>query len=445
MNNELVQFRLWRDQVVAATTIGEASHAYAQYDGIRKLALSLKNRKHELEAAEIAIKAERKLGELILAASKAGALAKGSRGQGRPKKGAVFLPRLNEPTLLSAGVDTNLAKRARALGKLDDNDFDERFDLWRKRYNGRSNERVTTKLPPLHHARAASRAKIRASNIVLKDWEKLSADEQHELLQPNDKSTAQFNRQETAGIEWAQWSWNPVTGCRHDCPYCYARDLAERYSDVYPHGFEPAFRPYMLRAPKNTAVPGDASFDTRFKNVFTCSMADLFGRWVPREWIEAVLTQVEDNPQWNFLFLTKFPKRMSEFKIPPNAWMGTTVDLQARVANAEAAFSRLNKEAGIRWLSIEPMLEPLKFKNLELFNWVVIGGSSRSTKTPTFHPPWSWIADIYKAAKSAGCNVYMKTNLLGNRVLELPFDAPIKKDAIEAPNVFHYLGKDRET
>lgn len=25
------------------------------------------------------------------------------------------------------------------------------------------------------------------------------------------------------GIEWTDFTWNPVTGCLHDCPYCYAR------------------------------------------------------------------------------------------------------------------------------------------------------------------------------------------------------------------------------
>jgi protein gp37 len=121
--------------------------------------------------------------------------------------------------------------------------------------------------------------------------------------------------------------------------------------------------------------------------------------------------------------------------------MGTTVDLQARVANAEAAFARLNKEAGIRWLSVEPMLEPVKFNKLELFNWVVIGGASRSEKTPVFQPPLPWIIDLYTQAKNAGCAVYMKTNLLGNRVLELPFNAAIKGDPTSAPEPFHYLGK----
>ena len=30
-------------------------------------------------------------------------------------------------------------------------------------------------------------------------------------------------------IEWCSHTWNPVTGCRHDCPYCYARRIATRF------------------------------------------------------------------------------------------------------------------------------------------------------------------------------------------------------------------------
>jgi len=31
-----------------------------------------------------------------------------------------------------------------------------------------------------------------------------------------------------SGIEWSQWSWNPITGCNFKCPYCYARRIAHR-------------------------------------------------------------------------------------------------------------------------------------------------------------------------------------------------------------------------
>ena len=35
---------------------------------------------------------------------------------------------------------------------------------------------------------------------------------------------------EKTKIEWTDSTWNPVTGCCHKCPYCYARNIARRFS-----------------------------------------------------------------------------------------------------------------------------------------------------------------------------------------------------------------------
>lgn len=218
---------------------------------------------------------------------------------------------------------------------------------------------------------------------------------------------ATFNRVND-NIGWARWSWNPVTGCLHNCDYCYARDLAERF---YPQGFKPAFLPERLPAPAKTVLPKEADDNPAWRRVFTCSMADLFGKWVPQEWIDAVFSQIKQNPQWEFLCLTKFPERLAELKYPKNVWAGTTVDRQHRVAVAERTFRSV--KAGIKWLSCEPLLEPLKFRSLEMFDWVVIGASTGSSQVAPFAPRFEWVSDLYQQARAAGCKVYLKHNLFG--------------------------------
>jgi protein gp37 len=130
---------------------------------------------------------------------------------------------------------------------------------------------------------------------------------------------------------------------------------------------------------------------------------------VPDKWIDAVLAQVRKAPQWNFLFLTKFPLRYEGIKFPENAWVGTTVDEQRRVAAAEAAFRKV--KAGVKWLLCEPIRERLTFTSLTMFDWVVLGGPSASTGAPAFQPPWEWVAHLMKQVSEAGCNCYWKPNL----------------------------------
>jgi protein gp37 len=270
--------------------------------------------------------------------------------------------------------------------------------------------------------------------LTIEEWEAKSEDERLRLFYASDKK---MNKQDSTSIEWAQWSWNPITGCKHDCPYCYARDIANRF---YKQKFEPSIYPARFNAPKNTSVPDKAEHDVAFRNVFTGSMADIFGRWVPDEWVHRVIGVVKECPQWNFLFLTKFPQRVHEYekKLPSNAWMGTTVDCQDRVANAEKAFAKMS--GGTKWLSIEPMLTPLRFERLDLFDWVVIGGASPSAQTPKWTPPFDWISDLHQQARDAGCKVYHKDNLgLGDdvRLREFPW---IESSKAELPEKLKYLG-----
>lgn len=251
---------------------------------------------------------------------------------------------------------------------------------------------------------------------------------------PRPQSKATFNETKGDGISWAGWSWNPVTGCLHGCDYCYARAITARWTDAYPAGFTPVFHHApdqnytRLDAPANTVIPAAHRDNPAYQRVFVCSMADLYGRWVPDEWITKVHDSMLASPAWQYILLTKFPARYVGLDMPPGAWIGTSVDEQKRVRIAEDAFRQIDGGM-VKWLSLEPLREPLEFTDLSMFDWVVIGGQTE-TLQPTGRvearqPEFDWVHRIYAQAREAGCRVHMKPNLVnGKPGMQLPDEYP---------------------
>ena len=240
--------------------------------------------------------------------------------------------------------------------------------------------------------------------------------------------TSKFNEQKSENIEWAKWSWNPITGCRHGCPYCYARDISNRYK--WPTKFEATLYPDRMTDPSRTKIPEHRKDEIGIDTVFVCSMADLFGDWVPQEWIDEVIAAVALHEKWNFIFLTKNPKRYIGIEWPSNAWVGTTVDTQKKVEAAVETFSQIN--ANVKFLSCEPLSEHLQFNAdefdiegewLSVFNWVIIGGQSRTSGMDAAQPKWQWVESLHNQARNAGCAIYWKPNLLVK-----PKEYPVEND-----------------
>lgn len=238
-----------------------------------------------------------------------------------------------------------------------------------------------------------------------------------------------FNKT-NASIDWAHYSWNPVTGCSFGCPYCYARDLTNHYPKAFPNGFKPTFHPERLLDPVNSKLPKEGVSGNR--NVFVCSMADLFGPWVPQDWIDQVMDACSKAQAWTYIFLTKNPERLIGINWPKNAWVGTTIDCQDRISSALPVFKELNEHQfrpGALFVSCEPMNERLDFgaHGLEVFDWVIVGGRSKSSRMKAFQPEKAWVDSLHEAARKSGCMIYDKPNLKVKGLVINPKEFPNQK------------------
>lgn len=236
-------------------------------------------------------------------------------------------------------------------------------------------------------------------------------------------------------IDWADATWNPVTGCLHGCEYCYARKQAhrfagypsegknheltsrmfvsKRYDDgewskervcTYPYDFDPTFHRYRLHIPVKWKDP---------RTIFVCSMADLFGDWVPDEWIEEVFAACEAAPQHRYMFLTKNPNRYIELankdKLPRQHWYGYS----ATQENQLWRFRHADECPCINlFVSIEPIMEPMNpgFCTHVPADWVIIGAETGNRKDKVI-PERKWIDDIFMECEYSGRPIFMKESL----------------------------------
>lgn len=228
-------------------------------------------------------------------------------------------------------------------------------------------------------------------------------------------------------IEWCDYTWNPVSGCLHGCSFCYARKIANRFNSggsvqaykyrfkyqdeplyevfekglPFPHGFEPTFHHYRLDDPQKVK---------KSQKVFVGSMSDLFGRWVPDEWIEDVFDACEKAPQHKYLFLTKNPSRYTDLAVKwllpeaENMWFGSTV------TSPKDTFWRSLR--GNSFLSIEPILEPFGRPKdpFQYANWVIVGAETGNRKGKVI-PRREWIEDIVATCRDVGIPIFMKDSL----------------------------------
>lgn len=272
-------------------------------------------------------------------------------------------------------------------------------------------------------------------------------------------------------IEWCDHTWNPITGCRHGCKYCYANHMVKRFAGdtrlnimakkdyrmeashdgsedvyvldepmlnetgkplVYPFGFEPTFHRHRLNTLDKLKMGN---------NVFVGAMADIFGEWIPDEWIREVLEICLEKPQNNYLFLTKNPERYVELclkeELPEgkNMWYGITVTNARQAHVAETTIQDMPARAHA-FLSVEPILEDVS-EDLEIIianfaDWIIIGAETGRRKGKVT-PRREWIENIVEQCDKYATPVFMKDSLIpvmGEENMRRDFPDQLKHKAV---------------
>ncbi len=205
-------------------------------------------------------------------------------------------------------------------------------------------------------------------------------------------------------IEWTDATWNPVTGCSKispGCRHCYAERLAVRLQAMgqrnYRNGFELTLQPQMLELPLRWKSP---------KRIFVNSMSDLFHKDVPLSYIKDVFSVMRRAHWHQYQVLTKRSERLMELsprlEWVPQIWMGVSVENEDYLDRVD----HLQKTgAHVKFLSLEPLLGPLRKLKLRGIDWVIVGGESGPAARPV--DP-DWVTDIRDQCGSAGVAFFFK-------------------------------------
>ena len=191
-------------------------------------------------------------------------------------------------------------------------------------------------------------------------------------------------------------------GCKH----CYAETFAERFRGVKGHPYEQGFDlrlvPEKLSEPLRWRTP---------RRIFVNSMSDLFHEKVPESYIAAVADVMVQADWHTYQVLTKRSARMRDLlserlcvaAARRHIWWGVSVENKRhglpRVEHLRSA------PAGVRFLSVEPLLEDLGSLDLSEIHWVIVGGESgfgaRMMKR-------EWVISIRRECRKQGVPFFFK-------------------------------------
>jgi protein gp37 len=165
----------------------------------------------------------------------------------------------------------------------------------------------------------------------------------------------------------------------------------------YRNGFELTLQPQMLEHPLKWLRP---------QTIFVNSMSDLFHKNVPVQYIQKTFDVMRRAHWHRFQVLTKRANRLTELSAnlhwAPNVWMGVSVESEKYLARIDAL---RRTGAHIKFLSLEPLLGPLRNLDLSGIDWVIVGGESGPGARPI---QLEWVTDLRDQCRRAEVPFFFK-------------------------------------
>lgn len=178
--------------------------------------------------------------------------------------------------------------------------------------------------------------------------------------------------------------------------------MATRLKAMGARGYENGFSLSIL--PERLAEPLKRRKPTTY---FVNSMSDLLHNDIPFGFLDQVFDVIKRTPQHTYQILTKRSARTHKYfssrAVPDNAWLGVSVE------NRQYGLRRVDDlrkiKAGIRFLSVEPLLEDVGEIDLRGIHRVIVGGESGPKARPM---KTEWVESIKDQCEQHGVAFFFR-------------------------------------
>jgi hypothetical protein len=143
--SNLIKYEAACRALAACKAVDEVKNLLDKAEAMRLYGRMAKDKTLEMDAAEIRMRAERRLGQMLTEQKASVGLSTGSRMAGKLPDGSAVVANDHRPTLADAGISKDLSSRAQKMAAVPEAEFEAEVGEWRDRVQVEG-ERVSTRL-----------------------------------------------------------------------------------------------------------------------------------------------------------------------------------------------------------------------------------------------------------------------------------------------------------